>query len=282
MSQQVFDYTLPDGLCGTFLEEITRTRIPEIAGASRKWPAEAIRPALDRAPTTRSLRRSLMRKSPAVIAELKKASPSAGLLRPDFDPLKLGRELEDAGAAALSVVTEPRYFQGTLEHIAALRWSVGVPILRKDFIVDSYQVLEARHAGADSVLLIAALLDDRLLRRLREETEALGMEALVEVHSADELGRALRSGATIVGVNNRDLRTLQISLDVSFELAKQFPREILAISESGIRTADDIRRLSDAGYRGFLVGEQLMRSASPGAALASVVQKVASPQRSAS
>jgi indole-3-glycerol phosphate synthase len=282
MSQQVFDYTLPEGLCGTFLEEITRARIPEIAGASRKWPAEAIRPALDRAPTTRSLRRSLMRKSPAVIAELKKASPSAGLLRPDFDPLKLGRELEDAGAAALSVVTEPRYFQGTLEHIAVLRWSVGVPILRKDFIVDSYQVLEARHAGADSVLLIAALLDDRLLRRLREETEALGMEALVEVHSADELGRALRSGATIVGVNNRDLRTLQISLDVSFELAKQFPREILAISESGIRTADDIRRLSDAGYRGFLVGEQLMRSASPGAALASVVQKVASPQRSAS
>ena len=282
MSDHTVDYTLPGQLRGTFLEEVMRARIPEIVGACMKWPAEAIRPALERAPATRSLRRALMGKPPGIIAELKKASPSAGLLRRDFDPLMLGRELEDAGAAALSVVTEPRYFQGRLEYIATLRWSAGVPILRKDFIVDSYQILEARHAGADSVLLIAALLDDASLRRLREETEALGMEALVEVHSAGELDRALQSGATTIGVNNRDLRTLQTSLDVSLELAQRFPREVLAISESGIRTADDIRRLSEAGYRGFLVGEQLMRSTSPAAALAELTQKIPNRPRRAS
>jgi len=282
MSDHTVDYTLPGQLRGTFLEEVMRARIPEIVGACMKWPAEAIRPALERAPATRSLRRALMGKPPGIIAELKKASPSAGLLRRDFDPLMLGRELEDAGAAALSVVTEPRYFQGRLEYIATLRWSAGVPILRKDFIVDSYQILEARHAGADSVLLIAALLDDASLRRLREETEALGMEALVEVHSAGELDRALQSGATTIGVNNRDLRTLQTSLDVSLELARRFPRDVLAISESGIRTADDIRRLSEAGYRGFLVGEQLMRSTSPAAALAELTQKIPNRPRRAS
>ena len=282
MSDYTVDYTLPGQLRGTFLEEVMRARIPEIVGACMKWPAEAIRPVLERAPATRSLRRALMGRPPGIIAELKKASPSAGLLRRDFDPLMLGRELENAGAAALSVVTEPRYFQGRLEYIATLRWSAGVPILRKDFIVDSYQILEARHAGADSVLLIAALLDDASLRRLREETEALGMEALVEVHSAGELDRALQSGATTIGVNNRDLRTLQTSLDVSLELAQRFPREVLAISESGIRTADDIRRLSEAGYRGFLVGEQLMRSTSPAAALAELTQKIPNRPRRAS
>jgi indole-3-glycerol phosphate synthase len=282
MSDQIVDYTLPEQLRGTFLGEIMCARIPEIVGACRKWPSEAIRLVLDRAPTTRSLGQALSRRSPGVIAELKKASPSAGLLRPDFDPVTLGRELEVAGAAALSVVTEPRYFQGTLESIAALRWHAQVPILRKDFIVDSYQLLEARHAGADSVLLIVALLDDLLLRRLREETEALGMEALVEVHSAAELERALQSGATIIGVNNRDLRTLQISLDVSLDLAGRIPKDVLAISESGIRTTEDIRRLSDAGYRGFLVGEQLMRSASPAAELAALAQKNPIRQRRAS
>jgi indole-3-glycerol phosphate synthase len=282
MPEHIFDYRLPEPLRGTFLEEIMKARIPEIVGSCRKWPAEAIRPVLDRAPVPRSLRRSLTGAFPGIIAELKKASPSAGTLRADFDPVRLGMELESAGAAALSVVTEPRYFQGTLEYVAVLRWPAGVPILRKDFIVDSYQLLEARHAGADCVLLIAALLPEALLRRLLKETEALGMEALVEVHAADELGLALDSGATIIGVNNRDLRTLQVSLDVSLGLASHFPREILAVSESGIRTADDIRRLSDAGYRGFLVGEQLMRSASPAAALLELKGKSPSRQRAAS
>jgi len=282
MTIRTIDYRLPEQLRGTFLEKIMRARVPEIAGACAKWPSEAIRPALERAPVTRSLRRSLMRRSPAIIAELKKASPSAGLLRREFEPLKLGRELEGAGAAALSVVTEARFFQGTLETIAVLRWATQVPVLRKDFIVDSYQILEARHAGADAVLLIVALLEDAMLQRLRKEAENLGMEALVEVHSAAEVERALRSGATIIGVNNRDLRTLKTSLDISLELAAGFPREVLAVSESGIGTADDIRRLSDAGYRGFLVGEQLMRSASPAAALADLAAQRADRQRRAS
>ncbi len=282
MTEHTVDYRLPELLRGTFLEDIMGARIPEIVGSCRKWPAEAIRPAIDRVPPPRSLRRSLMRRSPGIIAELKKASPSAGLLRKEFDPLMLGRELESAGAAALSVVTEPRYFQGNLEYVAALRWSAGVPILRKDFIVDSYQLLETRHAGADCVLLIAALLDEILLRRLLEETEALGMEALVEVHSGGELDLAIRSGATIIGVNNRDLRTLDVSLDVSLGLAGQLPKQILAVSESGIRTGDDIRRLSDAGYRGFLVGERLMRAASPAAALLELTGKSPGRQRVAS
>jgi indole-3-glycerol phosphate synthase len=282
MPEHTLDYRLPEPLRGTFLEEIMKARIPEIVGARRKWPSEAIRPVLDRAPVPRSFKRSLTGRSPGIIAELKKSSPSAGTLRADFDPLKLGRELECAGAAALSVVTEPRYFQGTLESIAVLRWSAGVPILRKDFIVDGYQLLEARHAGADCVLLIAALLPEALLRCLLEETQALGMDALVEVHSAGELDLALKSGATNIGVNNRDLRTLQVSLEVSLELAGRLPREILAVSESGIRTADDIRRLSDAGYRGFLVGEQLMRSPSPAAALMELTGKNSGRQRMAS
>ena len=282
MPIRTIDYRLPEQLSGTFLEKIMQARVPEIAGACAKWPSEAIRPALERAPVTRSLRRSLMRNSPGIIAELKKASPSAGLLRKEFEPQKLGRELEGAGAAGLSVVTEARFFQGTLETIAVLRWATKVPILRKDFIVHSYQILEARHAGADAVLLIVALLEDSTLRRLREEAESLGMEALVEVHSAAELDRALQSGATIIGVNNRDLRTLKTSLDVSLELASRFPREVLAVSESGIGSADDVRRLSSAGYRGFLVGEQLMRSASPAAALADLVEQASGRQRRAS
>jgi len=169
-----------------------------------------------------------------------------------------------------------------LESIDVLRWSAGVPILRKDLIVDGYQLLQARHAGADCVLLIDALLPEALLRRLLEETQALGMDALVEVHDAGELDLALKSGATNIGVNNRDLRTLQVSLEVSLELAGRLPREILAVSESGIRTADDIRRLSDAGYRGFLVGEQLMRSPSPASALMALTGKNSGRQRMAS
>lgn len=282
MSDRSLDYALPEELRGTFFDEIIRSRIPEILGARAKWPPESIRPVLERAPAVRSLRRALMQGPPAIIAELKKASPSAGLLRRDFDALRLGRELEAAGAAALSVLTEPRYFQGWLEYIATLRWVAGVPILRKDFIVDTYQVLEARHAGADAVLLITALLGDGLLRRLREETESLGMEALVEVHSAGELDRALESGATIIGVNNRDLRTLQTSLDVSLELAKRIPKDVLAVSESGIRTSQDIRRLLEVGFRGFLIGEQLMRCESPAAALAELTREYPTRRRRAS
>jgi len=251
----------------------------EIAGARSKWPAEAIRNALDRFPEPRSLKNALIRRSPAIIAEVKKASPSAGVLRHDFEAGRLGRELERAGAAALSVLTEPAYFQGSLENLAILRWQTRIPLLRKDFIVDPYQVLEARHAGADAVLLIAALLDDSTLVCLLKEVADLEMEALVEVHSAEELNRAEQAGAALIGVNNRDLRSLEVSLAVSMELAAQIPKNAVAVSESGIRSAGDIRRLSEAGYRGFLIGAQLMRAPSPGAALGELLGSVTARAR---
>ena len=266
-------YTLPRELEGSVLAQIMRARLQELAVSVAKYPAASIAAVLDRAPAVRSLRAALVRRSPAVIAEVKKASPSAGTIREDADPVAIGVELETAGAAALSVVTEGLFFRGNLENLARLRWMSRCPLLRKDFIVHPYQVLEARHAGADAVLLIAALLDAAAMRRLREEAEAIGMDALVEVHDKGELDRALGSGATLIGVNNRDLRTFRVSLDVSFALAGRIPKEAVAVSESGIRSAEDIRRLMDAGYRGFLVGEQLMRAASPGRALSDLLRK---------
>jgi len=261
------EYRLPGELAGTILEKIMQAKVPEIIGAQKKWPADPIRSALDRAPQIRSFKAALSRGAPAIIAELKKASPSAGVLRSDFNPVALALELQSAGAAALSVLTEVKYFQGGLETLAALRWRTRLPLLRKDFVIDPYQVLEARHAGADAVLLIAALLDPAALKSLRAAVEELGMEALVEVHNRPELERAVDSGATLIGVNNRDLRTFAVSLETCLDLAPLLPKGVVAVAESGIRTHEDVHRLWDAGYRGFLIGEQLMRSSAPGTAL---------------
>jgi len=267
MLQTAVDYRLPETLKGTVLERIVNAKIPELIGAREKLPAVCMRDVMDRAPSVRSFRKALMSRSPAIIAEIKKSSPSAGLLRTDFDPINIAQEYQKAGAAALSVITEVHHFCGGLENLARLRWNVSLPLLRKDFIIDSYQILEARHAGADAVLLIAVLLDKSTLTLFCNEVENYGMEALVEVHGANELQKALDAGARLIGVNNRDLRTFEVSLDVSLNLARLLPKDVIAVSESGIRTADDIRRLSDAGYRGFLVGESLMRAPSPGSAL---------------
>jgi len=265
------DYQLPDSLKNTILEQIMRAKVHEILGAKEKLPGICIEDVLDGAPNLRSFKRALASKSPAIIAEIKKASPSAGIIRKDFDPEKIAREYQDSGAAALSIITEVRHFQGGLEILALLRWNTRLPLLRKDFIIDRYQILEARHAGADAVLLIAALLDAPSLKSLRIEAEQYGMDALVEIHNETELQKALDAGATIIGANNRDLRTFEVSLDVSLRIAPLLPKNILAVAESGIRTPDDIRRLADAGYHGFLVGEPLMRSPSPGAALAELL-----------
>jgi indole-3-glycerol phosphate synthase len=261
------EYVLPESLRGTILEKIMRAKARELNGSKAKLPARSLEEVLDRAPDIRPFRRALLAHPPAVIAEIKKASPSAGVIREDFDPLAVAGEYAAAGAAALSVLTEVHHFLGGLETLARVRWRSNLPLLRKDFIVDPYQVLEARHAGADAVLLIAALLDAPALEGLRRAAETHGMEALVEVHDEPELEKALASGATLVGVNNRNLATLEVSLDVSLRLARLLPKGVTAVSESGIRTGEDIRRLRDAGYRGFLVGESLMRSPSPGAAL---------------
>lgn len=282
MTQKVVDYCFPQDLEGTMLERIMRDRLHEIVGAKLKWPASAIEMALDRAPEVRSLKKALLRRSPAIIAEIKRASPSAGILRADFNPVTIAQGYEEAGAAAISVVTENKYFQGGLEIIPSLRWMSGLPLLRKDFIVDRYQILEARHAGADAVLLIVALLDTHALERLRVEAEKLGMEVLVEVHSDNELERALEAGSTLIGVNNRDLRTFEVSLDVSLKLAPLVPKQVAAISESGIRSAEDIGRLTAAGYRGFLIGESLLRAASPSKALADLISTPAAGKRKAS
>ena len=218
----------------------------------------------------RGFRRALQEKSHdgfAVIAELKKASPSKGLIRADFHPAELARELEAAGAAALSVLTDEEFFQGSLANLRAAATAVGIPCLRKDFIVEEFQLLEARANSADAVLLIVAALAQAKLTALSRGARAHGLDVLCEVHDADELQRATDAGCDLIGVNTRDLKTFNVSLQTAFDLAAMFPDGIVRVAESGIRAADDIARLRDAGYHAFLVGESLMRAVSPGAAL---------------
>ncbi|HVS21448.1 MAG TPA: indole-3-glycerol phosphate synthase TrpC, partial [Pyrinomonadaceae bacterium] len=209
-----------------------------------------------------------------IIAEIKRASPSKGLIRGDIDAATVARAYEAGGAAAISILTEEDHFQGSLDDLRVVRHAVNLPLLRKDFIFDEYQVYESAAAGADALLLITAALDDGTLARLRRITEdELGMNALVEVHSADEMKRAVKFGARIIGVNNRGLRTFTVSLETSVQLAPIAPNEIALISESGIESAEDIHRLRMLGYRGFLIGESLMRADDPEIALRGFTQR---------
>jgi indole-3-glycerol phosphate synthase len=205
--------------------------------------------------------------APRIVAEVKRRSPSKGEIRADFDPAAIAKSYGEAGAAALSVLTDERYFGGRLEYLGLARRAAGVPILRKDFVVDAYQIDEARAAGADAVLLIVAALDPAALQDLASHAAGRGLDALVEVHDERELDAALAIGATLLGVNNRDLRTFHTDLGVTERLAKRVPRGSLLVSESGIFTHDDVRRLEAAGAQAFLVGESLMRESDPGAAL---------------
>ena len=208
---------------------------------------------------------------PRVIAECKRRSPSKGVLRTDYHPEQIAAGYEAHGAAAISVLTEPTFFDGSLDHLRRVRTAVDVPLLRKDFIVTPYQLLEAVAAGADAVLLIVAALDDDALQRLLTEATALGLAVLVEVHSQAELSRAVALGARIIGVNNRDLRTLTVDLNASRELIGQMPDPVLGIAESGLRTSDDIVGLGRAGYRAFLIGETLMSTPDPGETLGRLI-----------
>ncbi len=226
------------------------------------------RRALDHAGSRRDFRAGLSSHSPAIIAEIKKASPSRGLLAADFHPVRLAEAYARGGAAALSVLTDERFFQGSLHDLRAAREAVDLPVLRKDFTIDEYHVVEAAANDSDAILLIAALLDTRRLRALREFAQTLGMAALVEVHDGDELESALDSGAEIAGVNNRNLRTFEVSLRTSLDLAARIPDNVLKVAESGIHGPSDVKRLMDAGYTAFLVGEHLMLSPDPAAALA--------------
>jgi indole-3-glycerol phosphate synthase len=215
----------------------------------------------------RALRKSA---APRIIAECKRRSPSRGILRVDYDPPAHAQSYEAAGAAAISVLTEPTFFDGAREHLRAVRSAVQVPLLRKDFIVSEYQLVEAVADGADAVLLIVSALDDRQLRDLLTRAHALGLACLVEVHDAEEIRRAIEVGARVVGVNSRNLRTLAVDMHVLDAAAALLPGEVTAVAESGIRSAEDIERLSIAHYDAFLVGERLITQPDPGAALAAL------------
>ncbi len=215
----------------------------------------------------RDFRRALTTQAPAIIGEIKKASPSKGTLAETFDPAAIARTYHQGGAAALSVLTDREFFHGGLADLAAARAAVPLPALRKDFTLHEFHVIEAAAHGADAILLIAALMEEAELRRLRELAEGYRMAVLVEVHDADELGRALASGAAIVGVNNRNLHTFDVSLRTSLDLAEKIPAGVIKVSESGIHSRADVVRLQDAGYQAFLVGEHLMKSPDPAAAL---------------
>jgi indole-3-glycerol phosphate synthase len=206
-----------------------------------------------------------------VIAECKRRSPSRGVLRAQYDPADIARGYAAGGAAAISVLTEPTFFDGALSHLTAVRDAVAVPVLRKDFIVSEYQLLEARAAGADAVLLIVAALPGDQLKSLAPRATALGLDALVEVHDAAEADAAIAAGATIIGVNNRNLRTLAVDVDASERLIRQLPRDVIAVSESGLSSREDIDRLGALGYRAFLIGERLMTARDPGAQLQTFV-----------
>ncbi len=220
------------------------------------------------APPPRDFRAALERGPDVqVIAEVKKASPSAGVMRDDFDPAAVARLYEQHGAACVSVLTDGPFFQGSLADLEAVHAAVSLPILRKDFILDRIQLLEARAAGADAVLLIAEVLDDATLSRLMREARELGLQTLVELYDHENLPRVLDAGARLVGVNNRDLRTFVTRLEHTLELAEKMPADVCLVSESGIRTRADVERLRAAGVRAVLVGETLMRAADPAAKL---------------
>ncbi|MGC8550231.1 MAG: indole-3-glycerol phosphate synthase TrpC [Acidobacteriaceae bacterium] len=208
---------------------------------------------------------------PAVIAELKKASPSKGLIREEFDPEWLARTLAGHGAAVLSVLTDEPFFQGSLQNLEIASEAGGVPCLRKDFIVDEYQIVEARAHRADAILLIAAALENAELERFTEVAHRLGLDVLCEVHTGEELTRVLGLGCDAYGVNNRDLVSFEVSLDVSLRMAADLPRGAVHVAESGIHTAEDVERLRAAGYHAFLIGESLMRQPDPGMALAALL-----------
>ncbi|MDO8680911.1 MAG: indole-3-glycerol phosphate synthase TrpC [Acidobacteriota bacterium] len=289
------------------LEAIVGATRARVASSQAREARPALeRRAMERSPDGAGFVAALSRMDRVnVIAECKRRSPSRGILRAAYEPAHIASGYERAGAAAISVLTEPGFFDGSLAHLESVRAAVRIPLLRKDFIVDDYQLLEARAAGADAILLIVAALNDADLRRLAAAADQLGLAALVEVHSAQECERALactggdkpstfapcatadKSGLSVViGVNNRNLRTLQVDLEASHVIARSLPRDVVAISESGLKTPDDLRAMTSLGYKAFLIGERFMVAPDPGAALAHLLESLkqgspASPERGA-
>jgi len=269
----------------TFLSTILASTRATVDAAKKAVPHAVLeRKAAEHHPRgwAAALRRQAAR-GPAVIAEIKKASPSKGLIRADFDPEWLARRYRSGGAAALSVLTDEPYFQGSLRNLELASAAAPLPCLRKDFMVDEYQIVEARAHRADAILLIAAALNAAELKRLAETAHSLALDVLVEVHTADELAQSLdalgETGADAIGVNNRDLRTFEVSQQTSLALIGSIPASVVRVTESGIATREDIARLRQAGFDAFLIGESLMRQADPGEALAALLTKTPSSPR---
>ena len=252
------------------LSQIIGKKRERVEEAKRVVPLERLRTEAlakrERAPS-HALRSALQNDGINVIAEFKRRSPSKGVIRAGADLPSIVRSYHAGGAAAISVLTEQDYFDGSLADLRAVKTSVDLPVLRKDFVFDPYQVFESAAAGASAVLLIVAVLDDQQLESLQGLAEGLGMDALVEVHNSEEMDRAARCGAKLVGVNNRDLRTFEVSLETSIRLAPLAPRDALLVSESGLNKAAELQMLKEHGFHGFLIGETLMRAACPEAAL---------------
>src|SRR5438094_6546433 len=256
---------------GTVLDRILEARLLEVEHRKKVLPETALKYGVKAASAVRSFSTALTLPGINILAELKPASPSRGVIRDPFDPIALATSLEAAGAAALSVLTEGEFFRGSLKNLRDARKSVQLPVLRKDFIFDPWQVWEARANDADSFLLIVVTLADGLLRELLALGRELGMEPIVEVHTREELDRALAAEARIIGVNNRNLKTLEVRTDASFELIDAIPDDCIAISESGICTHGELLKLRAAGFDAFLIGTCLMVSSDPGAVLAELL-----------
>lgn len=254
------------------LNKIIAVKRQEVAEAISRKPLSAMRQDAESRVNTRdfvgALRAKIAAGQPAVIAEIKKASPSKGVLRADFIPADIAQSYAEFGAACLSVLTDQQFFQGSIDYLKQARASCSLPVLRKDFIIDAYQVYESRVMGADCILLIAACLDDEQLKTLEALAMSLDMAVLVEVHDEAELARALKLKTPLIGINNRNLNTFEVSLDVTLSLMGQVPAERLLVTESGIMSPQDVKRLRDARINAFLVGEAFMRADEPGEALA--------------
>lgn len=256
------------------LNQIVAAKLEEVATAKAKKPLDMVRADAESRVLTRdfvgALRAKIAAGQPAVIAEIKKASPSKGVIRADFIPADIAQSYAEFGAACLSVLTDQPFFQGCADFLKQARASCPLPVLRKDFMVDAYQIYESRAMGADAVLLIAACLDDAQLKAFEQIARSLDMAVLVEVHDADELQRALQLKTPLIGVNNRNLNTFEVSLDTTLTLMKDIPEDRLLVCESGIHTREDVLRMGAAGVNAFLVGEAFMRTPEPGEALAAL------------
>ncbi|MHB1458560.1 MAG: indole-3-glycerol phosphate synthase TrpC [Armatimonadota bacterium] len=249
------------------LDKIIAHKGPEVAARKQLISLERMMSEANNAPPALDFKSAITRGADSdpvrLIAEVKKASPSKGLIRADFDPVEIARMYEKAGASAISVLTDEKYFQGHLDYLRAIRSTVGIPLLRKDFIIDEYQIYEARAAGADAILLIAAALSRDTISAFKHISSDLGMASLVETHTADEMMIAIDAGAEIIGINNRNLQTFEVSLETTLELAMMAPDGCILVSESGIFTRADVMMLHEAGVDAILVGESLMREADP-------------------